>query len=188
MAKNNFIKESNFINLMAIVLFTSYYIQITSAIYFARCCRDFFKWFMTRGIWVPWPGIEPMSPEMEAWSPKHWTTKEFPQLSSGPTCVSAPKKVMKIQYKGLLWGQWTGSSRDRSRDFIGQTGICKKAGKQAKYTVSRAGWLTLYLLVSNSQLRLITQWGVRIHCELCHTMFFTNNKVPKDLPTSNGQI
>ena len=30
------------------------------------------------GILVPQPGIEPVSPAMEAWSPNHWTAGEFP--------------------------------------------------------------------------------------------------------------
>ena len=30
------------------------------------------------GILVPWPGIKPMLPAVEAQSPNHWTAKEFP--------------------------------------------------------------------------------------------------------------
>ena len=30
------------------------------------------------GILVPWPGIKPVLPAVEAQSPNHWTTKEFP--------------------------------------------------------------------------------------------------------------
>ena len=30
-----------------------------------------------RGILVPWPEIRPQPPTVEAWSPKHWTTKQF---------------------------------------------------------------------------------------------------------------
>ena len=32
---------------------------------------------MAYGIFVPYPGIEPMSPTVEAWSPNHCTTREF---------------------------------------------------------------------------------------------------------------
>ena len=32
------------------------------------------------GILVSRPGIEPVPPAVEAWSPNHWTTKEFPLL------------------------------------------------------------------------------------------------------------
>ena len=31
---------------------------------------------MARGILVPWPGIEPAPPAMEAWCPNHRTTRE----------------------------------------------------------------------------------------------------------------
>ena len=30
-------------------------------------------------IFVPWPEIEPVPPEEEAWSLNHWTTKEVPR-------------------------------------------------------------------------------------------------------------
>ena len=30
-------------------------------------------------ILVPQPGIEPMPPAMEAWSPNHWTAREVPR-------------------------------------------------------------------------------------------------------------
>ena len=33
------------------------------------------------GILLPWPGIEPMPPAVEAWSLNHWTTTEFPGQS-----------------------------------------------------------------------------------------------------------
>ena len=32
------------------------------------------------GILVPWPGIEPVPPALEAWSPSHWTAREFPTI------------------------------------------------------------------------------------------------------------
>ena len=31
---------------------------------------------MTSGILVPQPGIEPIPPAVEVWSPYHWTTRE----------------------------------------------------------------------------------------------------------------
>ena len=40
--------------------------------FFGPCCMG--------GILVPQPGIEPMSPEVEAQSPKPWTSREFPVL------------------------------------------------------------------------------------------------------------
>ena len=45
------------------------------------CFLDFFFFlpgFMAYGILVPWPGIEPMCPALEAWSLNHWTTREVP--------------------------------------------------------------------------------------------------------------
>ena len=39
--------------------------------FFGRAC----------GILVPWPGIEPASPALEAWSLNHWTAREVPVLS-----------------------------------------------------------------------------------------------------------
>ena len=32
------------------------------------------------GILVPQPGIEPVFPAVEVWSPNHWTTREFPEI------------------------------------------------------------------------------------------------------------
>ena len=39
---------------------------------------------MARGILVPWPGIEPMSLALEAWSLNHWTTREVPVSQETP--------------------------------------------------------------------------------------------------------
>ena len=40
--------------------------------------------FASRGILVPWPGIEPRSPALGVWSLSHWTTRDVPQhLCSG---------------------------------------------------------------------------------------------------------
>ena len=35
---------------------------------------------MAYRIVVPQLGIEPMPPAVEAWSPNHWTAREFPEL------------------------------------------------------------------------------------------------------------
>jgi len=40
------------------------------------------------GILVPWPGIKPEPPAVEAWSPSHWTTREF----------ISPFSYLKIKY------------------------------------------------------------------------------------------
>ena len=34
---------------------------------------------MVCGILVPQPETEPLPPAMEAWSPNHWTAREFPE-------------------------------------------------------------------------------------------------------------
>ena len=39
---------------------------------------------MACGILVPWPGIEPVPPALEAWSLNHWTTREVPVLQETP--------------------------------------------------------------------------------------------------------
>ena len=51
-----------------------------------RCLFFFFFWSRCTacGILVPQPGIELMPPAMEAWSPNHWTTKEFPGRHLNP--------------------------------------------------------------------------------------------------------
>ena len=36
----------------------------------------FWLHLVTCGILVPQPGIEPVLPAVEAWSPNHWTTRE----------------------------------------------------------------------------------------------------------------
>ena len=37
----------------------------------------FCLFFWLHGILVPWPGVEPGPPEVEMWSPNHWTTRDF---------------------------------------------------------------------------------------------------------------
>ena len=32
-------------------------------------------------ILVPLPGFEPVPPAVDAWSPNHWTTREFPIIT-----------------------------------------------------------------------------------------------------------
>ena len=48
--------------------------------------QDIFFFFWPRcaacGILVPQPGIEPVPPAVEVWSPDHWTTREVPEQSS----------------------------------------------------------------------------------------------------------
>ena len=37
---------------------------------------------IARGILVPWPGIKPVPPALEAWSPNYWTSRKVPELKS----------------------------------------------------------------------------------------------------------
>ena len=39
----------------------------------------FWPYWEACGILVPWPGIEPGPSAVKAQSPKHWTTREFPE-------------------------------------------------------------------------------------------------------------
>ena len=41
-----------------------------------RGCIVFWPYHMAWGIFVPWPGVAPVPPAMEAWSPNHLTTRE----------------------------------------------------------------------------------------------------------------
>ena len=43
----------------------------------------FFLWpcHVEGGILAPRPGIEPVPPAVEAWSPNHWTAREVPVVS-----------------------------------------------------------------------------------------------------------
>ena len=43
-----------------------------------NCCFVFLPCHNTRWILVPWPGIEPMPPVVETWSPNYWAAREFP--------------------------------------------------------------------------------------------------------------
>ena len=50
----------------------SLFIYIYLFIYWLHCTAY--------GILIPQPGIEPVSPTVEAWSPNHWTAREVPRL------------------------------------------------------------------------------------------------------------
>ena len=52
-------------------------------IFILHCCAGhltFFFWPRQAacGILAPWTGVEPVPPAVEAWSPNHWTIREFP--------------------------------------------------------------------------------------------------------------
>ena len=52
------------------------------------------------GILVSWPGTEPVSPALEAWSLNHWTAREFPK-----TFIILPQEEFVAYIEGnlLLW-------------------------------------------------------------------------------------
>ena len=54
---------------------------------------DFFFWphCTAGGILVPRPGIEPVPPAVEAWSPNHWTARELP----GDSCLGKPNGAFR---------------------------------------------------------------------------------------------
>jgi len=45
--------------------------------------------YIASGIFVPWPGIEPMPPALEARSLSHWIAKEDPVCLSLSVCICA---------------------------------------------------------------------------------------------------
>ena len=47
-------------------------------IFFKTLKKFFWPCHTTYGILVPWPGIKPLPPAVEAWSLNHWTTREVP--------------------------------------------------------------------------------------------------------------
>ena len=50
---------------------------------------------MAYRILVPQPGIEPMPPEVEAWSLNHWTAREVPPLG----CFEKSCEIIGVVYK-----------------------------------------------------------------------------------------
>ena len=61
----------------------------------------FLPCFEACGILVPWPGIEFMPPAVEARSPNHWTTREFPGVSSFDC-----KNLLCCVPSSLVWRHW----------------------------------------------------------------------------------
>lgn len=53
---------------------------------------------MDCGIFIPEPGIVPMSPAVEAWSPNLWTTRKFPRTESlsSHCCVTLAKLLVRV--------------------------------------------------------------------------------------------
>ena len=61
----------------------------------------FLPHLVTLKILVPWPGIEPMLPAMEAWSFNHWTTREVLHL------VLTTKSPVLSPHSQANWDVWS---------------------------------------------------------------------------------
>ena len=81
--------------------------------FFGPCC-------VTCRILVPWPGIKPGPPAVEAWSPNHWTTREFPVFFESRLKFCFVRKPVRRQGPGALIiklevaGHKTGKQSSRS--------------------------------------------------------------------------
>ena len=60
---------------LSLVSYLFTYLYVLFLIFLATCHETF-------GILVPWPGIEPTMPALEVQTPKCWTTREVPGLTS----------------------------------------------------------------------------------------------------------
>lgn len=60
---------------------------------------------VTCGILLPWPGIQPVSPTLEARSPNHWTPREVSNACSAYSFLSFVL-LLNIYYLFLFMGTW----------------------------------------------------------------------------------
>ena len=57
------------------------------------------------GILVPWPGIEPRPSAVKAWSPYHWTTREFPWKDFNKvTALKSAEEISAVPPLELVMG------------------------------------------------------------------------------------
>ena len=94
-------------------------------------------------ISVPWPGIEPAYPAMEAQSPNHWTARAVPsQLFSKPTSMgTAPPQLGPCDgdHQALLIGRHTAGGRLREgleHKLLPETSVPRKQEKRSYTYVS----------------------------------------------------
>ena len=73
---------------------------------------------------LPWPGMEPMTPTWEGWSPNHWTTREVPLFFSRtyvlcllffPPTQLSPCPQLRCASHQFPHGTWHGHSPSASR-------------------------------------------------------------------------
>ena len=74
------------------------------------------------GILVPWPGIEPTPPALEAWNLNHWTNRDIPDkhvlnksqhISTGDVMETCGSSIFGCHYD--FWGHcwhWAGGVKD----------------------------------------------------------------------------
>ena len=81
------------------------------------------------GMWdlVPWPGMEPAPPALEAWSLSHWTIREVPglcHLDAQVLCLNQISTPMVQIFKGNMQ-HWHQSERILSKSvLLGLRRIC----------------------------------------------------------------
>ena len=68
---------------------------------FKKKLFDFIYWLhcSAYGILVPWPGIEPLAPALEAWSFNHWTAREIPGASFWHLVHQVPPQIRVLQVR-----------------------------------------------------------------------------------------
>ena len=101
------------------------------------------------GILVPWPGIRPVSPEMEMWNRNHWTTRIVPQQK--------PRQITQI-WVSFLNNQRGTHVRSTSQGEDDMRGELLRSWKGCSAT-----WHPGDLLSSTT-----LGWpGLRLHCPVC---------------------
>ena len=77
--------------------------------------------FWTTEKYVVQPGIEPMPPAMEVWSPDHWTTRTFPEFKLFNICPGPPNYQQVIEF---CW-VWCDFSNDKNqRSILHKEAMC----------------------------------------------------------------
>ena len=130
---------------------------------FDLCCS---MWILRCSMWdlVPWPGIEPGSPALGAWSLSHWTTREVPLLgvcwqSVAFKCTTEISVFVFTWWfpRVCLWVQISCFCKDTSHKVISQdhTDVhIKTVGYAAHTSCSLVMFSSLSYLVSYEKLML----------------------------------
>ena len=106
------VKDSDFFSIFTYLIWLRWVLVVACRIFDLCCCmaRGIFScsmWTFSCSMWVLvlWPGIEPRTPELGAWSLSHWTTREV----SGPSfwfgLVTTVKGWLVLPWVGhTAWG------------------------------------------------------------------------------------